>query len=147
MWRRPPLTKASYVGRLAPPGRPNTTSTPSAFRHSISASTARIRPSFRESGSEAGARRDSGGPRPNGRRSLPDPSRASGRARGGAPGARHAAHVLLRGDRLDGEVELLPTDDADRVVELRHAAASRALPAQLTALVAVEHRACQPDER
>src|SRR6478736_5990031 len=40
----PPLTNASYVGRLAPPGRPNTTSTPSAFRHSITASTARISP-------------------------------------------------------------------------------------------------------
>src|SRR3954451_22139223 len=38
----PASTKASYVGRLAPPGRPNTTSTPSALRHSITASTARI---------------------------------------------------------------------------------------------------------
>src|SRR6267378_2058175 len=38
----PPSTNASYVGRFAPPGRPNTTSTPSAFRHSIKASTARI---------------------------------------------------------------------------------------------------------
>src|ERR1039457_4825033 len=38
----PPSTNASYVGRLAPPGNPKTTSTPSAFRHSITASTARI---------------------------------------------------------------------------------------------------------
>jgi hypothetical protein len=28
---------------FAPPGRPNTTSTPSAFRHSMTASTARMR--------------------------------------------------------------------------------------------------------
>src|SRR5215208_1409599 len=34
---------ASYVGRFAPPGYPNTTSTPSAFRHSMTASTARMR--------------------------------------------------------------------------------------------------------
>src|SRR3954447_15299150 len=39
----PASTNASYVGRLAPPGRPNTTSTPSALRHSITASTARMR--------------------------------------------------------------------------------------------------------
>src|ERR1700733_5146527 len=38
----PPFTNASYVGRFAPPGRPKTTSTPSAFKHSINASTARI---------------------------------------------------------------------------------------------------------
>src|SRR5437763_12018420 len=42
MWRMPASTKASYVGRLAPPGSPKTTSTPSAFRHSITASTARM---------------------------------------------------------------------------------------------------------
>src|SRR6201987_875859 len=41
MWRMPPPTNASYVGRFAPPGSPKTTSTPSAFRHSITASTAR----------------------------------------------------------------------------------------------------------
>src|SRR4051812_34357490 len=39
----PASTNASYVGRFAPPGSPNTTSTPSAFRHSITASTARMR--------------------------------------------------------------------------------------------------------
>src|ERR671926_154142 len=39
----PPSTNASYVGRLAPPGSPNTTSTPSALRHSMTASTARMR--------------------------------------------------------------------------------------------------------
>src|ERR1700722_6886696 len=38
----PPFTNASYVGRFAPPGRPETTSTPSAFKHSINASTARM---------------------------------------------------------------------------------------------------------
>src|SRR3954453_2007805 len=38
----PASTNASYVGRFAPPGSPNTTSTPSALRHSIRASTARI---------------------------------------------------------------------------------------------------------
>src|SRR3954468_13513130 len=45
----PASTKASYVGRFAPPGYPNTTSTPSALRHSITASTARMRlTSFRQ---------------------------------------------------------------------------------------------------
>src|ERR1700709_177653 len=45
----PASTKASYVGRFAPPGYPNTTSTPSALRHSITASTARLRlTSFRK---------------------------------------------------------------------------------------------------
>src|SRR3954451_2669508 len=39
----PASTKASKVGRFAPPGSPNTTSTPSALRHSIRASTARMR--------------------------------------------------------------------------------------------------------
>src|SRR3954454_13613157 len=39
----PASTNASYVGRFAPPGYPNTTSTPSALRHSMMASTARIR--------------------------------------------------------------------------------------------------------
>src|SRR4029078_4142177 len=38
----PDSTKASYVGRLAPPGEPKTTATPSARRHSITAYTARI---------------------------------------------------------------------------------------------------------
>src|SRR4051794_25469671 len=33
---------ASYVGRLAPPGMPNMASTPSAFKHSMMASTARM---------------------------------------------------------------------------------------------------------
>src|ERR1700751_4213927 len=42
MWRMPPPTNASYVGRFAPPGSPKTTSTPSALRHSITASTARM---------------------------------------------------------------------------------------------------------
>src|SRR3954470_22727735 len=42
-WRLPASTNASYVGRLAPPGSPNTTSTPSAFRHSITALPARMR--------------------------------------------------------------------------------------------------------
>src|SRR4051794_22403573 len=51
----PASTNASYVGRLAPPGRPNTTSTPSAFRHSITASTARMRfASFRRLEGEKG---------------------------------------------------------------------------------------------
>src|SRR3954453_23535852 len=40
----PASPTASYVGRFAPPGSPKTTSTPSAFRHSITASTARMRP-------------------------------------------------------------------------------------------------------
>src|SRR3954447_24718538 len=38
----PASTNASYVGRFAPPGYPNTTSTPSALRHSMTASTALI---------------------------------------------------------------------------------------------------------
>src|SRR5262245_20093250 len=42
MCRIPPPTNASYVGRFAPPGSPKTTSTPSALRHSITASTARM---------------------------------------------------------------------------------------------------------
>src|SRR5947209_1960769 len=44
MWRMPASTNASYVGRFAPPGSPNATSTPSAFKHAIKASTARIAP-------------------------------------------------------------------------------------------------------
>src|SRR3954447_14206945 len=44
----PPSYRASYVGRFAPPGMPNTVSTPSALRHSMMASTARMtRTSFR----------------------------------------------------------------------------------------------------
>src|SRR2546423_14926715 len=44
-------TNTSYVGRFAAPGSPKATSTPSALRHSISASTARTSPnrSFRSS--------------------------------------------------------------------------------------------------
>src|SRR5213593_1576745 len=54
----PASTNASYVGRFAPPGRPNTTSTPSAFRHSITASTARMRsPPFALSGNGRSGRR------------------------------------------------------------------------------------------
>src|SRR3954468_15646238 len=73
----PASTKASYVGRLAPPGRPNTTSTPSALRHSITASTARI---------ASPSRGRIGGRTERGRGGGPAPRRGGG-ARGGGPPA------------------------------------------------------------
>ena len=42
-WRRPLPCRASWIGRLAPPGSPNSTSTPSAARARIRASAARMR--------------------------------------------------------------------------------------------------------
>src|SRR3954468_8131241 len=107
MWRMPASTKASYVGRFAPPGYPNTTSTPSAFRHSMTASTARIisAPSFPGTSFE--------------RSSLP--------AWGGDG---------LGLDRHFGELELRPAARAERVVELDDLAAARAPAPQLVAVVA-----------
>jgi hypothetical protein len=67
-----------------------------------------------------------------------------------APGKRAtllAPHLHLGRDRRLGELELLATNDADRVVQLDDAPASRALTSQLLGVVAVEHRAHQADER
>src|SRR3954468_7025285 len=115
----PASTNASYVGRFAPPGYPNTTSTPSAFRHSMTASTARIisAPSF--PGDEISERP-----------SLP--------ACGG-----HGLGL----DRHLRELELGPATCAQRVVELDDLAAPRALAAQLVAVVAVQKRREETGER
>src|SRR3954464_5505707 len=98
MCRIPESYIASYVGRFAPPGYPNTTSTPSAFRHSMTASTARIisAPSFPGTSFE--------------RSSLP--------ARGGDG---------LGLDRHVGELELGPAAGAECVVELDDLPAAGAL--------------------
>src|SRR3954452_14663155 len=102
MWRMPASTKASYVGRFAPPGYPNTTSTPSAFRHSMTASTARIisASSFRGTVTFLRGRRL--------RASLP----------------AHCGRFRLDRDR--GELELGAAAGTDGVVELDHPAAARA---------------------
>src|SRR6476646_1054367 len=42
MWRKSASTTASYIGRLAPPGIPKTSLTPSAFSDSINVSAALI---------------------------------------------------------------------------------------------------------
>src|SRR3954454_21390438 len=119
MCRMPASTNASYVGRLAPPGEPNTTSTPSALSHSMMASTARIigvSSSFREQRDEQG--------------SLSAPERRRLRLHG---------HVR--------ELQVGSAAHAHGVVELDEPAAPRALPAELVALGAVEDRADQPDDR
>src|SRR5436190_14528241 len=121
----PPSTNASYVGRLAPPGRPNTTSTPSAFKHSMMASTARMsRPPLNYE--QAG---------PSGRQEQVSLASAQRRSR------------RLGGQRLLRELELGPAAHAERVVELAHAPARRALAAQLVAFGAVADRREQPDDR
>src|SRR5215208_8188695 len=107
---------ASYVGRFAPPGYPNTTSTPSALRHSMIASTARIiaaRTSFLESG-------------------IGTASLSCSCSRFGL-------------DRDVGELELGPAARAQRVVQLHDPAAAGALAAQLVALAAVEDRRQQAE--
>src|SRR5215208_921997 len=108
---------ASYVGRFAPPGYPNTTSTPSAFRHSMTASTARIisAPSFPETGDFLRKRRLRG---------------SLSAHRGGRLGL----------DRHLREGELGAAAGADGVVELDDPAAARTLPPQLVAVVAVQER-------
>ena len=112
------------MGRFAPPGYPNTTSTPSAFRHSMTASTARIisAPSF------------------------PGTVRARGIA-GSRPVYRRMCGDRLGLDRHVGELELGPAAGADRVVELDDPAAAGALAAQLVAVVAVQQRGEQPADR
>src|SRR3954470_9348302 len=117
MCRMPASTKASYVGRFAPPGYPNTTSTPSALRHSMMASTARIiiraflllRPA----------------------ETKPSLSPRDGR---------------FRGYRDLGELELGPAVRAHGVVQLDDLPAARALAPQLVAVVAVGDRRDQPEE-
>src|SRR5215207_3357028 len=118
MWRMPEPYIASYVGRFAPPGYPNTTSTPSALRHSMIASTARIiaaRTSFLKSGV------------------------------GDASLSRRCGRFGLYRDLR--EVQLGPAADADRVVQLDDLAAAGALPAQLVALGAVQQRGEEPEHR
>src|SRR5215207_2242282 len=118
MWRMPEPYIASYVGRFAPPGYPNTTSTPSALRHSMIASTARIiaaRTSFLVSG-------------------IGTASLSRGCSRFG----------LYRDVR---ELQLGAAARAQRVVQLHDPPAAGALAAQLVALAAVEHRGEQPEHR
>src|SRR5215207_11523980 len=98
MWRMPEPYIASYVGRFAPPGYPNTTSTPSAFRHSMIASTARIIAA---------------------RTSFPP-----GRGREASLSRRCGRFGLYRDV---GELELGPAAHADGVVELDEPAAAGAL--------------------
>src|SRR4051794_1998320 len=120
----PASTNASYVGRLAPPGRPNTTSTPSALRHSMTASTARMRaPPFERIWQPPAGRRV--------------PLRLP----------------ALRGHRLGRlelpalrELELGPAARAQRLVDRHDRAAARAAAVRLLAFVAVEHRGEQADE-
>src|SRR5919201_6866403 len=113
----PASTNASYVGRFAPPGRPNTTSTPSALRHSIRASTARMK-----DGLLAGA--VAWRPR------LRD-------------GNTESSGALAR----RGVLELGPAARAERVVDRNHLAAARAAAVWLVVLVAVQRSRDQPEER
>src|SRR6476469_4631650 len=103
MWRMPASTNASYVGRFAPPGYPNTTSTPSAFRHSMTASTARI---------------------------ISAPSFPRGRVSERSSLSAHCAAGLGL-DRHRGALELGAAARAQRVVELDDLPAPGALAAQL----------------
>ena len=116
-------------GRLAPPGRPNTTSTPSAFKHSMMASTARM--------SRPPLRRD---------RPAPRPARA-GQSSVGARRQRSAGAAVSDASASLGELELGPAAHAERVVELADAPARRALAAQLVALGAIADRGEQPEDR
>src|SRR5512133_3429181 len=104
---------------FAPPGRPNTTSTPSALRHSITASTARMRVHpFR----------------------CVDVVRAApGGSRG--PSVPSASGRLDRGRDLRArELELGPAARAEGVVDRDDLAAARAAAMVLVVLVAVEDR-------
>src|SRR3712207_4649136 len=120
MWRMAQIYIASYVGRLAPPGYPNTTSTPSALRHSMIASTARIIACANL---------------------LPVVGDSNERSSLSADGSRFGRY----GDF--GEVQLGPAAGAELVVELDDLAAVGALPAQLGALRAVEHGGEQAEDR
>src|SRR6478672_13140240 len=102
---------------LAPPGRPNTTSTPSAFRHSITASTARIRvhPS----------------------RCVDVHRAAHGGSRG--PSVPSVSDRLGRDGRGAGELELGTAAHAQGVVHRHDLAAGRAAAVRLVVLVAIEH--------
>src|SRR3954468_6316245 len=123
----PASTNASYVGRLAPPGYPNTTSTPSAFRHSITASTARIcaRTSFLRSR--------------HGKSRAPA---APGTGDCSFSGARGRAHELA----VVGELELHPAAGAQGVVQLADAPAVGTHAARLLVVDAVEHGGDEADD-
>src|SRR3954469_17798393 len=125
----PASTNASYVGRFAPPGRPNTTSTPSAFRHSITASTARMRsPPFR---------RDSGMTEAAASAAAPDSTaRIERLSRAGAVLAQRDDLAALGGPRDD-----LDADDALGQPAQVHARAPGAAVAHVHHAAAVdEHR-------
>src|SRR5215213_292759 len=111
---------ASYVGRFAPPGYPNTTSTPSALRHSMIASTARIIACSNL---------------------LPPESVIDEASSLTAVGGRFRLY------RDFGEVELGAAARADRVVERDDLAAARALAPDLVALGPVEDRGEQSEHR
>src|SRR3954447_22205928 len=127
----PASTNASYVGRFAPPGSPNTTSTPSALRHSMMASTARIAASFLLL---SGARRTTA---------------ASAAGAGSLPAAGARGNGLSRRPRgaLGArELELVAAAGAQRVVELDHLATARARAHRLVGVKAVQQRRGEPDE-
>src|SRR3954452_8405119 len=133
----PASTKASYVGRFAPPGYPNTTSTPSALRHSITASTARMRlTSFRKRSEFLVVNCD-------------EPPR--GTARGTASLSWDRAALRRRDRRQDlglvGEVELGSAAGADGVVHHADVSAGRTAAARLVGVEPVEQRGGQADER
>src|SRR3712207_917693 len=107
MWRMPESYIASYVGRFAPPGYPNTTSTPSALRHSMIASTARIIAA---------------------RTSFPLPVVLDERP------SLTAVRRRFRLDRDLGELEVGAAAGAQGVVQLDDLAAGGALAADLVAL-------------
>src|SRR5688500_12530360 len=128
MWRMPASTNASYVGMLAPPGYPNTTSTPSALRHSMMASTARMTAPLGWWDEEAG----------------------SG---GGRGPILTGAECGFRGNLLVRVLELGPAAGAEGVVELDHLPAAGALAPRLVDLQPVEdgddhadHRHARADE-
>src|SRR5687767_833545 len=126
---------------------PNTASTPSAFKHSIIASTARMTPSFRgvaprllsqgENWSIAGEIEAAA--------SILCP-----RARDSRVYQRVSSCLtpLGRHDRLGlRPVHVLAADRADLVGDRPHGPAARAVPARLVALEAVEDRGGQADAR
>ena len=115
------------------PGRPNTTSTPSAFRHSITASTARM--CFRCSCCSRGGTR----PRAAGRKSRVY-QRSCGPQRAGS-----AARGLVELGAL-GELELGAAAGAQGLVERARPCPHRGTGGAAPRLVAVQDRGQQPDE-
>src|SRR3954453_3484206 len=127
MCRMPESYSASYVGRLAPPGTPNTTSTPSFLRHSMMASTARTG----ETSCYAGETCEMQAGKPAKCEST------RGLAR----------RLQLRRDGLAREVEVAPAALAHLVGDRHDRAALLAAAPQLPLLPAREDRRQQADDR